>query len=69
MNIIDLYRKGVKIGYTDARNRKRRKAVWEILLSHLYIFIPIFDKKSFIHGYYNGYNMGLGQNSLSDRRI
>ncbi|GHT95256.1 hypothetical protein FACS1894116_10480 [Betaproteobacteria bacterium] len=59
MKIFDLYRSGYKLGNLHGKKRERRRAGWELFVTHHLVWLPGTDSSSFISGYYDGYRDGV----------
>jgi hypothetical protein len=59
MKIIDLYRGGYKLGNMHGQQGERRKAEWELAVTHPLTWLPGVDQSSFFSGYLDGYRDGM----------
>jgi len=53
--IFDLFRSGYLLGQQHGQAAERRRAVWELQLTHARLWLPGVDNKSFFLGYHAGY--------------
>lgn len=53
--IFDLYRSGYLTGQQHGQLAERRRAAWELQLTHFRLWLPGVDNESFLRGYQAGY--------------
>lgn len=68
MRLFDLYRSGYALGNQHGQYYNRRRANWELVLTHPLTWLPGVDQLSFISGYHDGYRDGAAL-SAALRRI
>lgn len=57
-HIFNIYRGGFQTGLQDG-STGRRRADWELVLTHPITWLPGVDKQSFLDGYAAGYSAGI----------
>ncbi len=62
-SIFDVFRSGYLLGQEHAQQGQRRRALWELRLTHVILWLPFVDNDSYYHGYRSGYEDGLRMRS------
>lgn len=55
MAIFDVFRSGYLLGQQHGQAAERRRADWELQLTHFRLWLPGVDTESFFRGYQAGY--------------
>ncbi len=63
MAFFDFFRSGYMLGQQHGQSGKRRRAIWELKLTHFKLWMPGVDNESFFHGYQTGYKDAISLRS------
>lgn len=63
MAIFDVFRAGYQLGQQHGQRAERRRPVWELQLSKIWLWLPGIDQVSFFQGYQAGYEDGMRMRS------
>lgn len=55
MAIFDVFRSGYLLGQQHGQAAERRRAAWELQITHFRLWLPGVDTESFLRGYETGY--------------